>query len=123
MRNQFSGFTLVELVMVLVIIALLSAVAVPKYIEVNGERSVYEKRELSSKVKSALIIAKADIKRSPSVTDLVAYVQSDAVSAADTGVVFRKNGMVYTIPTYSDSKCSTLTSGMKDTVECVGEAF
>lgn len=118
-----SGFTLVELVLILVIIALLSAVAVPKYIEVNGERSDYEKSELATKVKNALVIAKADIKHAPSVTDLVAYVQSNYVSAADTGVVFKKGGTVYTVPTYADSQCSVLTRKSNEKVECVGDPF
>ena len=123
MKDKFSGFTLVELVLVLVIIALLSAVAVPKYIEVNGERTGYEKRELATKVKNALVIARADIKHAPSVQDLVAYVQSNYVSAADTGIVFKKSGVVYTVPTYSDSGCTSLTKMANEKVECVGDPF
>ncbi|WP_455219717.1 type II secretion system protein, partial [Kaarinaea lacus] len=65
MKN--SGFTLIELVLVLVIIGLLSAVAIPKYIEVNSEQDVAEKNQLTGTVKTALVIAQADTSASPSV--------------------------------------------------------
>ena len=37
MANRQSGFTLIELVMVIVILGLLAAVAIPKFVDLSGE--------------------------------------------------------------------------------------
>ncbi|WP_455200563.1 pilin [Kaarinaea lacus] len=120
MQMKNSGFTLIELVLVLVIIGLLSAVAIPKYIEVNSEQDVAEKNQLSGTVKTALVIAQADTSASPSVNTLATYVQGDQVKVANSGIVLLHDGESYMVPTYVDNNCSNPTSAASDRVKCVG---
>jgi len=121
MNKIGSGFSLVELVMILVIIGLLSAVAVPRYIEINNEQISAEKQQISGSVKSALVIAQADISSSPSVTTLASYVQAERVNPTGTGLLLQHDGASYLVPTYSDSNCFQPTANNNDVVKCVGE--
>ncbi|HEY5602293.1 MAG TPA: prepilin-type N-terminal cleavage/methylation domain-containing protein [Gammaproteobacteria bacterium] len=121
MRKLNSGFTLVELVLVLIIIGLLSAVAVPRYIEINSEQNTADKREISGAVKSALLVAQADTRASPSVTTLASYVQADEVRVTNAGLLLQQKGKSYMVPTYVDNNCSDPTKNSNDMVRCVGE--
>ena len=116
-----SGFTLVELVLVLVIIGLLSAVAIPRYIEANSEQELSEKQHVSGSVKTAWVVAKADTRKQPTVTTLASYVQSEQVSAIDAGIMLEHNGESYIVPTYVDNECTSPTHGTDDAVACVGQ--
>lgn len=122
MFREGKGFTLVELVLVLVIIGLLSAVAIPKYIEVNNEQDVAQREEVSGSVKAAWRVAKADTGSQPTVFKLASYVQGDNVTAINRGVQLFKDGENYVVSTYKDANCSDPTNAASDLVACVGNA-
>lgn len=53
MRKQQSGFTLIELVVVIVILGILAAVAVPKFIDLTDEASLASVQNLAGSIESA----------------------------------------------------------------------
>lgn len=52
--NNNKGFTLIELIMVIVILGILSAVAVPKFFAISGEAHTKNKAAVIGNVKSGL---------------------------------------------------------------------
>jgi len=114
------GFTLIELVIVIAILGLLAAVAIPKFVDLSGDALVASKQGMSGAVKSAHAIAIADLKGFPTVTELASYVNGESVAASGTGVVVDIDGTSYTVPTYTASNCTTATTAASDTVKCVG---
>ena len=121
MRVKTSGFSLFELVLVLVVIGLLSAVAIPKYVQYNIAKDQLQVVAACEEVQNAFVLAQADIKAYPSVTVLASYVQGDEVAAVATGIRLNSHGAEYTVKTYSDAQCLNSTRGVDDLVRCVAD--
>ena len=121
--SKQSGFTLIELVMVIVILGILGAIAVPKFVDLSGSATTAAGKGMSGAVKAAHAIAIADLKTFPTVTQLATYVNAEGVSAAATGVTVDINGSSVTVPTFTDSSCTSgnETSAVGDVVQCVAQ--
>ncbi|WP_455235260.1 type II secretion system protein [Thiogranum longum] len=119
--KQQSGFTLIELVAVLVILALLGAMAVPRFADVQSSALDAAKDGSSNAVKSAHSIAIAQLKRLPTVAELAGYVGGESpVAAAVDGIDITINGTAYRVPTFANAACNTPTSAAAPDVACVG---
>ncbi|WP_020406369.1 pilin [Hahella ganghwensis] len=60
MKKQQSGFTLIELVMVIVILGILAAFALPKFADLTGDARTASIEGLAGALKSAAAIARAE---------------------------------------------------------------
>jgi len=126
MKKQ-AGFTLIELVAVLVILALLGAMAVPRFVDMQSEALAAAKNGTRNAVKTAHSLYIAKNRAVPTVTQLAGAVTADGAigtAAGDAGITVVIDATTYTIATFQDPNCGTPTAnttpGTTDLVQCIG---
>lgn len=124
--NKQAGFTLIELVAVMVILALLGAMAVPRFADVQASAVDAVVDGTRNAVKSAHSIGIAKYKDFPTVTELADLVGGDtavSVNADGRGLDFTVSGTSYTVRTFDDATCTSETGAAATQVRCVGAAM
>jgi len=121
--KKHAGFTLIELVAVLVILALLGAMAVPRFTDVSNDALTAAKNGSIAGVRSGHAMAIAKLKTLPQLSQLITYVGGPnvAVAADNSGIQVTINSVPYVVKTYKDTTCSAATAAATDLVGCVGE--
>ena len=117
--KQNKGFTLIELVLVLVVFGVAGVMTIPDYLDSSAQALMQAKWEKSGEVK-ALHHEITDLNKTyPSVAYLAGRVAGMTKPLA-RGIELQVDGENYVIPTYSNSRCTMLTESVDDTVACVG---
>lgn len=128
MKRQ-TGFTLIELVMVIVILGILGAIATPIFVDLQSDALTAAKKGMSGAAKAAHAVGIAEVKGFPTLEQIVAgdgtfgpYMQSENMTyaASNAGISVEIDGSSYTIPTYTNTDCTGATAAITDQVACVG---
>ncbi len=121
MRKQ-AGFTLIELVMVIIVLGVLAAIAIPRFVDLSGDALTAAKAGMEGAVKGSLAVQIANDHTFGDLDNLVTFINGEniAVSGAGDGVSVDIDGTAYTVRTYTDAFCSVATASGASEVQCVG---
>lgn len=127
---KMRGFTLIELVIVLVLLSILVAVAIPKYQDLSTSATTAAQRGTANAVKSAWAIYVASNSGSLPSNTALATALNTLSNGTDPGcrattagniTCILGNSTTYVVPTYTDTACATTSTTASATITCVGQ--
>ena len=113
------GFTLIELVIVIVVLGIMSAVVIVSYSDVTASAEDAVKTAAESAVKDAYVIGLAKLGIHPMVTEINDQLTNSNTSAVPTGINVVINNNNYIVLTFRDENCNIPTSAVTQQVYCV----
>ncbi len=117
MKNKSSGFTLIEAVLGMAMLAAIGMMTVPDFVVAAEAASAQAKWDMSVTAKNSHDNIATQTGSTPTVIALAEGVSGKAVSG---GVLVQVDGDNYTIPTYANLLCNEPTQNVNEKVRCVG---
>ena len=126
---RMRGFTLMELVIVIIILGIIASIVVPKYIDLSSSAvdAVAKTNRGATLSAYSILIGQKKPKQTteyPTVQEVRDTLQDSGVSAVTTGIRFLINNVPYFVHTYQDTGCSsptTATTGAGSYIKCIGD--
>ena len=115
--QRSKGFSLIELVIVLIVLGVLAAIAIPRYVDLKQNAANAAIFGNLAAAKSTFAILVAENKGYPTFAQMIARIQP-APTMTPQGLQFTVGGNNYIVKTFTDSTCTTPSVGT-DTAEVI----